>query len=47
MDNRLLNEIFRLYIFERLSIREIADLLGMSHMTVYRAMNDPSLRVMI
>ncbi|MEW5996657.1 MAG: helix-turn-helix domain-containing protein [Candidatus Micrarchaeota archaeon] len=47
MDNRLLNEILRLYIFERMSIREVADLLGMSHMTVYRAISDPSLRVMI
>lgn len=35
----------RLYIEERMSIRDIADLLGVSHMTVYRMLNRQRLAV--
>jgi predicted DNA-binding protein YlxM (UPF0122 family) len=37
----------RLYIIERLSLRKIADLLGVSHMTVHRAICDPELEVLL
>ncbi len=37
IDSRL-SEILKLLIEDRLSIREIADLMGVSHMTVYRAL---------
>ncbi|MBI2079398.1 helix-turn-helix domain-containing protein [Candidatus Micrarchaeota archaeon] len=47
VDGELLSEILRLYLVERLSFRRIARLLNISHMTVYRAIADPDLEVLI
>ena len=47
VNEQLLGEILRLYIYEKLSMRDIADMLSVSHMTVYRALNDSELEVRI
>ncbi len=35
-----LGEVLRLYFFERRTVRDIAAIFGVSHMTVYRAVTD-------
>lgn len=47
VDARLFDRILKLYFYERMSLREIADVLGVSHMTVYRALNNPETEVLI
>lgn len=47
VDENLLGEILRLYFCERKTGRQIADMLSVSHMTIYRALGDPELEVFI
>lgn len=47
LNDRLVSEVIRLYLFERMSLRQIAKELSVSHMTVYRAVSDPRIEVLI
>ena len=40
-------EVMRLYFVEKLSMREVADLLGVSHMSIYRMLSDPNVELLI
>jgi predicted transcriptional regulator len=42
-----LGEILDLLVVEKLSIRKIADLLGVSHMTVYRALERSDVEMLV
>ena len=46
-DPETLNKAVTLYFVERLSMRKVADALGVSHMSVYRMLCDPELRLLI
>lgn len=46
-DRQKLSEVLRLYFVEKLSMREVADLLGVSHMSVYRILSDPDVELLI
>jgi DNA-directed RNA polymerase specialized sigma subunit len=45
--NAQLAKVLNLYFIEKLSMRKVADMLGMSHMTVYRMLSDPNLELLI
>lgn len=42
-----LAEVLRLYFVEKLSMRQIADILGVSHMSIYRMLSDPNVELLI
>lgn len=42
-DNASMGRIVELYFRERLSMREVASVVGLSHMTVYRMLNEVDL----
>ena len=46
-DPEVLRKAVNLYFVERLSMRKVADALGVSHMSVYRMLCDPELRLLI
>jgi DNA-directed RNA polymerase specialized sigma subunit len=47
MDEQRLSEVVRLYFLEKLSMRQVADIVGVSHMSVYRMLSDPNLELLI
>ena len=47
VDQERLTEVVRLYFVERLSMRRIAGIIGVSHMSVYRILTDPNLELLI
>ena len=42
-----LADVIRMYFLEKLSMRQIADIIGVSHMSVYRMLSDPSVELLI
>ena len=46
-DPQMLQEIVRLYFVERFSMRKVADMMGISHMSVYRMLSDPNIEVIM
>ncbi len=42
-----LTEVLRLYFVEKMSMRQVADIIGVSHMSVYRMLSDPNIEVLI
>lgn len=42
-----LAKVLDLYFVEKLSMRKVADVLGVSHMSVYRMLSDPNLELLI
>ena len=46
-DKELLGEVIRMYFIEKLSMRRIADVVGVSHMSVYRMLSDPNVELLI
>ncbi len=40
-------EVLRLYMLERLSLRKVARVMGISHMTVYRLLNDSDMGLLL
>jgi hypothetical protein len=42
-----LTEVLRMYFLEKLSMRRIADIIGVSHMSVYRMLSDPNVELLI
>lgn len=42
-----LTEVMRLYFVEKLSMRQVADVVGVSHMSVYRMLSDPNVELLI
>ena len=42
-----LAEVLKLYFIEKMSMREVADVLGVSHMSVYRILSDPNVELLI
>ena len=46
-DQGLLNEVLRLYFVEKMSMRQIANLIGVSHMSVYRMLSDPTVELLL
>ena len=42
-----LTEVLRLYFVEKMSMRKVADIIGVSHMSVYRMLSDPNIEVLI
>ncbi|HLC69011.1 MAG TPA: hypothetical protein VJH24_04165 [Candidatus Bilamarchaeaceae archaeon] len=47
VDEQLLSEILRLHFIERFSIRKTANILGLSHMTVHRALSNERLALVV
>ena len=47
MSEQKLSEVVRLYFLEKLSMRQVADIVGVSHMSVYRMLSDPNLELLI
>lgn len=46
-DQRRLDEVLRLYFIEKMSMRQVADVVGVSHMSIYRMLSDPSVELLI
>lgn len=46
-NQEILGEVLRLYFVEKLSMRQVADLVGVSHMSVYRMLSDPNVELLI
>ena len=46
-DKEMAMEALRLYMLERLSLRKVARVMGVSHMTVYRLLNDSDLGLLL
>ena len=46
-DQSRLDQVLKLYFIEKMSMRQVADVVGVSHMSVYRILSDPSLEVLI
>ena len=42
-----LAQVLKLYFVEKLSMRKVADVLGVSHMSIYRMLSDPNLELLI
>jgi transposase len=42
-----LAQVIRLYFVEKMSMRKVADVIGVSHMSVYRMLSDPSVELLI
>lgn len=42
-----LARVIRLYFVEKMSMRKVADVIGVSHMSVYRMLSDPSVELLI
>jgi DNA-directed RNA polymerase specialized sigma subunit len=42
-----LQKLVQMYFVERMSMREVADNLGVSHMSVYRMLCDPAIELLI
>jgi hypothetical protein len=46
-DEARLAEVVRLYFIEKMSMRQVADVIGVSHMSVYRMLSDPAVELLI
>jgi len=46
-DQEKLARMVQLYFVERLSMRKVAEVLGVSHMSVYRVLSDPNVELLI
>lgn len=46
-DDAQLAKVLNLYFIEKLSMRKVADVLGVSHMSVYRMLSDPNIELLI
>lgn len=42
-----LTRVMQLYFVEKLSMRKVADVLGVSHMSVYRMLSDPNVELLL
>lgn len=42
-----IQEVMRLYFVEKLSMRKVADVMGVSHMSVYRMLSDPDIELLL
>jgi len=47
VNEKRLTEVLRLYFLEKMSMRQVADIVGVSHMSVYRMLSDPNLELLI
>lgn len=46
-DKGMMEEVMRLYFVERFSMRKVAEVMGVSHMSVYRMLSDPNIEILI
>ena len=46
-DGQRLEQVVRLYFIEKMSMREVAEVIGVSHMSVYRMLSDPAVELLI
>ena len=46
-DQRRLNEVLRLYFIEKMSMRQVAEVVGVSHMSIYRMLSVPTVELLI
>jgi transposase-like protein len=46
-DGEMLAQVVRLYFLEKMSMRQVADVMGVSHMSVYRMLSDPAVELLI
>jgi DNA-directed RNA polymerase specialized sigma subunit len=46
-DQERLAEVLRLYFIEKMSMRQVADVVGVSHMSIYRMLSDPAVELLI
>jgi transposase len=42
-----LSQVLKLYFVEKLSMRKVANVLGVSHMSIYRMLSDPNLELLL
>ena len=47
MDNEQLAKVVKLYFVEKLSMRKVAQIMGVSHMSVYRMLSDPNVELLL
>lgn len=47
VDDETLVKMLRLYYVDKLSVRKVADVMGISHMSVYRAVTDANIELLI
>ena len=43
----MVQDVLKLYFIERLSMRRIAEVIGISHMSVYRMLSDPNVEILL
>jgi DNA-directed RNA polymerase specialized sigma subunit len=46
-NEKQLAEVLKLYFIEKMSMRQVADIVGVSHMSVYRMLSDPTVELLI
>ncbi|MBU0532625.1 helix-turn-helix domain-containing protein [Candidatus Micrarchaeota archaeon] len=46
-ENEQLTQVLRLYFVEKLSMRKVAEVMGVSHMSVYRMLSDPNVELLL
>lgn len=46
-DSDRLTQVLRLYFIEKMSMRQVAEVVGVSHMSVYRMLSDPTVELLI
>jgi len=46
-DQDMLTQVLRLYFIEKMSMRQVAQVVGVSHMSVYRMLSDPAVELLI
>ena len=46
-DQNRLSQVLNLYFVEKMSMRQVADVMGISHMSVYRMLSDPAVELLI
>jgi len=46
-DEERLAQVVRLYFIEKMSMRQVAEVIGVSHMSVYRMLSDPTVELLI
>lgn len=42
-----LSQVLQLYFVEKMSMRQVAEVIGVSHMSVYRMLSDPNLELLL
>ncbi|MBI5046751.1 helix-turn-helix domain-containing protein [Candidatus Micrarchaeota archaeon] len=47
VNSEQLTKVLQLYFVEKMSMRKVADVVGVSHMSIYRMLSDPTVEVLL